>query len=128
MARGRDRHQAHQQALASLGRVLSRRAGSACELCGHGEGLRPVEVEGGEEEPDPEWAILACERCRDALGPKGRWAEGELRFLENAVWSDVVPAQIAAVRLTRRVAEAGEGWARDTLDGLYLDPEVEQRL
>lgn len=128
MARGRDRHQAHQQALAGLGRVLSRRAGSSCELCGEGAGLRPFEVEGGPSEPDPDWAVLACERCREAMGPKGRWSAGELRFLETAVWSDVVPAQLAAVRLARRVAEAGEGWARDTLDGLYLDPSVEELL
>ncbi len=128
MARGRDRHQAHEAAVAALGRGLSRRAGSRCELCGADSGLRVVEVDGGPPEPDPEWAVLSCRRCIDAMGPKGRWAAGELRFLETTIWSDVIPAQIAAVRLARRVADAGEPWASEVLDGLYLEPEIESLL
>ncbi|MFT4621621.1 MAG: protein PhnA [Myxococcota bacterium] len=128
MARGRDEFQAHKAGVAALGRSLSRRAGSRCELCGEGEGLRPIEVAGGPAEPDPEWALLACERCRDAIGPKPKWEAAELRFLETAVWSDVVPAQLAAVRLTRSLAASGVGWATDLLDGLYLDPVVEGLL
>ena len=129
MARGRDRVVVRRQALAALGRTLSRRAGSACELCGERSGLHPVEVDGSPEpDPDPEWAILACESCRDAMAPKARLDVDALRFLETAIWSDVVPAQVAAVRLSRRVADAGASWARETLDGLYLDPEVEERI
>jgi protein PhnA len=81
-----------------------------------------------EPDPDPDWAILACEGCRDAMRPKARLDADALRFLETAIWSDVVPAQVAAVRLTRRVAEAGGSWAREALEGLYLDPDVEERL
>jgi hypothetical protein len=47
------------------------------------------------------------------------------RFLEGVVWSEVLPVQLSAVRLLQRFADEDAAWARECLDGLFLDPEVE---
>jgi hypothetical protein len=52
----------------------------------------------------------------------------QLRFLEESIWSEVIPVQLAAVRLIRRLADDGVGWAVDALDVLYMDPDVEQMV
>lgn len=124
MARGRDRHEAHKQAVAALGRPLSRRAKSTCELCTESGSLQVVEVAGGPDEPDPEWALMLCERCRDL----DRQDPGSLRFLEGTMWSETVPAQVLAVRALRKLAADDVVWARDALDGLWLDESVQERV
>ncbi len=127
MSRGREKHQARLSAVAGLGRNLSRRARNHCELCGEGGSLKVIEVEPVFEEPDEDRAILVCPRCEGALG-KRRPDPMSLRFLENTIWAEVQPVQIAAVRLTRALAADGVPWAADALDGLYLDEEMEELL
>lgn len=122
MAKARDRHHARKAALSALGRDLSRRSKSRCELCGAQGSLSPVEVDGNpEEEPDLAWALLLCGSCA-TLAEKGDGADA--RFLAEACWSELLPAQLLAVRILRRIAPETR-WAEDTLDGLYLDPETE---
>lgn len=125
MARGHDRHKAHQAAVAALGRGLARRCRSCCELCGEGGSLKVYEVDGGPAEPEEDWAVMLCERCGEVHTERRRHDADSLRFLETAVWSEIRPAQIAAVRITRRLAGDGSEWARDCLEGLYLDEAVE---
>lgn len=126
MARGKDAHEARAQAVSALGKALSRRAGSACELCGDRDGCRPVEVEPLPEEPDVDDAVLLCARCRDALEARRLPGDpADYRFLEGPVWSEVLPVQVTAVRLLRRV---DADWARETLDGLWLSEEATARL
>lgn len=124
MARGRDRHEAHKQAVARLGRSLSRRAKSCCELCGESAPLKVVEVAGGPEEPDEDWALMLCERCRDL----DREDPADQRFLEGSMWSETVPAQVLAVRQLRKLAASEVVWAVDALDGLWLDEAIEERV
>ena len=45
MSKGRDKHHARLNAVAGLGRNLSRRARNHCELCGEGGSLKVIEVE-----------------------------------------------------------------------------------
>lgn len=123
MAKGRDKHQANVAAVAALGRNLSRRARNRCELCETSTSLKVVEVAGSpEEEPTEEWALMLCERCEEAIGPKSQVDPNTLRFLETTMWSEVQPVQLTAVRLLRSLEAA---WAQQALEGLYLDPEVE---
>lgn len=124
MARGRDKHEAHKAALAGLGRNLSRRARNRCELCEESTSLAVTEVAGGSAEPEEDWALMLCAPCSDAVNrvPKDT---SRLRVLETTMWSEVRPVQITAVRLLRTL---GEDWAREALDGLYLDPEVEELI
>lgn len=128
MARGRDRHDAKRTALAALGKDLSRRAGSACELCGGKQSPRPHLVL-PTDAPDLESTALLCERCR-GLVDGGRLPDPvDVRFLETAIWAEVPPVQIAAIRLLRRVAEEAEvDWAAEALDGLWLPDDIQEQL
>lgn len=129
MARGRDQHKAHLQELAGLGRQLSRRASSKCELCEGSDDNRPVEVEPTFDHPDPDRAILACARCRGlAEAKKIARDEQQLRFLEQSMWSETLPAQLMAVRLLRKLKDADVAWAGDALDGLWLPDDVSALL
>jgi protein PhnA len=124
MARGRDAHRARQDELSALGKDLSRRARSKCELCGESAPLTPTLL----VPDDPitlDGALLLCDRCAILL-QKGRHdgAEG-LRFLETAVWSELAPAQVAAVHIVERLAAEEEiPWAREAAEGLWLADEV----
>lgn len=127
MARGKDAHEARQAAVALLGKPLSRRARSCCELCGEGGPLAVLVVDGyPDEDPDEDWAILACERCR-SLTSKRKPAPDTLRFLETAMWAEVQPVQVIAVRALRGMAP-DVPWAQEALDGLWLSEELEALL
>ena len=128
MAKGYDQHNARKQMTAALGKELSRRAKSKCELCGQNRALGVVEVPPIPNEPDPDAAVLICSRCKSAIEAKKINTNDSFQFLNEAVWSEEVPVQIVAVRLTKRLADSGESWAIALLEGLYLDPEVEERL
>lgn len=126
MARGREAHQARLAAVSALGRVLSRRARSCCELCGESQKLHVTEVAPTFDEPDVERAILACERCRDIMDGGLRRADPQtLRFLSETVWSEVLPAKLVAVRLIRELADQGVPWALETSENLWLDEDTE---
>lgn len=128
MSRGRAEHQAKQAALQALGKDLSRRAGSSCELCGGKENPRPHLVP-PPEEASLDTAALLCEPCRSMVEGGRLLDAADMRFLEQAIWSEAAPVQIAAIRLLRRVADELEAdWATDALDGLWLPEEIEARL
>lgn len=127
MARGRQQRDAKAAALAALGKDLSRRAGSACELCGGKDEPRPHRVP-PPQEASLDTAILACASCREQLDG-GRLLDPEdLRFLATVIWSEVPPVQVAAVRLLRRVMALDVDWAVEANDGLWLDEEMEERI
>ena len=129
MARGLDQHRQRKEAVAGLGRTLSRRAKNRCELCEDRTSLKVVEVEPVFEDPDEERAVMICARCERALtGGRGAPDPQELRFLEASVWATVLPVQLAAVRIARRLSDDEVTWARDLVDGLYLDDEVQALL
>ncbi len=129
MARGHDLYKQRQAAVLALGRPLSRRCRSKCELCeASGTRLTPFEVAPLLEEPDPDHAIMLCNRCLAGVDG-GKLNDQEWRFLESSAWSEVAPVQVVAVRMTRRLAgEHGTDWASDLLGMLYLPPDVEEWL
>lgn len=126
MARGKDAHQAKKDALNALGKDLSRRAGSACELCEARDGCRPMALADAADPPELGDAVLLCQRCKEALTAKRLPGDtADYRFLEGVAWSEVPPVQITAVRLLRRL---DADWASETLDGLWLSDEIAARL
>ena len=125
MARRLDKHNAKRSALNALGTALNRRSKSKCELCLKSASLQVVAIPPLPEQPSVDAAIFCCASCLPLTDNQKKLPEsGELRFLETAVWSEVRPVQIAAVRALRRLANASD-WAADALDSLYLDPEIE---
>ena len=129
MAKGRQAHEAAKQALNRLGKDLSRRARSGCELCGQSDGCKPHLVPPTGEELDLDSAILACPRCREALDSKRLPGNSDdYRFLETTIWAEIVPAQVAAIRLLRRLANDDVPWAREANEGLWLDDAIAERV
>ena len=129
MAKGHDQFVARQQKVSRLGREISRRAKSKCELCGTQARLKVMELQPLPEEPDPDWAILLCPDCQPFVDPTAKISNPQsLQFLHDVVWSDILPVQVTAVRLTRRLDSQKIDWASAILDGLYLAPETEELL
>jgi len=113
--------------VAALGRNLARRARNKCELCETSASLKVVEVEPCFDEPAEERAVLICAGCETALDG-GDTDPNTLRFLESVVWSQTLPVQLCAVRMLRKLSAANTSWATDCLDGLFLDPEIEEMI
>ena len=128
MAKGHDRHAARQAEVAGLGKDLSRRSRSKCELCGSRGALRPVELTPLPSEPTIDWAALLCPKCINAITAKKINCSDDYQFLRESIWSEIAPVQILAIRLMQRLAEAGEDWAQTSLDDLYLDPDIEAQI
>lgn len=110
VARGLDKHNARQDAIAFHGKELARRARRKCELCEGAEDLRPYDVD-REAAPSLDTLLLLCRRCRD-VAEGGVEDVRTLRFLEGAVWHEVAVVADLARAL---IAKVDAPWARDTL-------------
>ncbi len=128
MSKGYRKQQERYDALHALGRPLARRAHSRCELCEEaGVSLQAVEIEPLSQEPELERTLMLCQPC--AHGVQGKPLEPQRwRFLESAIWTELAPAQVAAVRIVRRLDAQKIAWATALLDTLYLEPEVQTWL
>lgn len=126
MARGKEEHDARTALLNSFGKDLARRAKSKCELCERGgEKLAVFEVPPAPREPSFDRCLLLCGDCFAQAGDPRRFQGGEhWRFLAGQAWSENRVVQVMAVRLLKRQAGT-QHWAREALDGLFLDEETE---
>ncbi len=125
MAKGYELHQARMMALQAMGKDLARRAKSRCEITGaSGIPLRAYEVPPVGEDPDIDRTLLVSQDCLDMLDRPERLAGRTWQCLAEAVWSDFPAVQVVAWRMLAELAKR-EDWAREALDGVFLDPEVE---
>jgi len=125
MARGQDRAAERRAAVAALGKDLSRRARSRCELCGEGGSLSVVEPGPAPQEPALDAAVLLCARCAalsTASSASLHRDQDTLRFLTTAIWAELPLVQALAVRLCRQLSAP---WAALALEDLVLDDEIE---
>ena len=126
MSKGYDKHKERLEAVNALGRGLTRRSSSKCELCGSsGVKLSVVEIEPLSAQPDPDHTVFVCETCRDGI-EGGKLEADRWRFLESVIWSEIPVVQVTSVRMCRKLQEQGAPWAADLLDNVYLSPEVEE--
>lgn len=126
MAKGYELHQIRMMALQGMGKDLARRAKSKCELTGEaGVSLRPYEVPPAPEDPDIERTLLISERCHEMLQNPKLLTGREWQCLAETVWSELPAAQVVAWRMLRELAKR-EDWAREVLEDVFLDPEVEE--
>jgi len=125
MAKGYELHQARMMALQGLGKDLTRRAKSKCELTGAaGVPLWPYEVPPVGEDPDIDRTLLISEECREMLDYPERLAGRHWQCLAEAVWSEMPAVQVVAWRMLNELAKR-EDWAREVLEEVFLDPETE---
>ena len=125
MGKGYDTHQARVLAMQGLGKDLARRAKSKCELTGvSGVPLKPYEVPPVGEDPDIERTLLISEACHAVL-EKPDWLKGrEWQCLADVVWSEMPAVQVVAWRMLNCLAKR-EDWAREVIEEVFLDKEVE---
>lgn len=125
MGKGYDTHQSRVLALQGLGKDLARRAKSKCELTGvSGVPLRPYEVPPVGEDPDLERTLLVSETCHEVLEHPAKLKGREWQCLAEVVWSEMPAVQVVAWRMLDYLAK-NEDWAREVMEELYLDEEVE---
>lgn len=126
MAKGYELHQARMMALQGMGKDLARRAKSRCELTGAaGVPLRAYEIPPVPEDPDIERTLLISQECHEMLECPGHLAGRHWQCLAEAVWSEMPAVQVVAWRMLNELAKR-EDWAREVLDEVFLDPEVEE--
>ena len=125
MAKGYELHQARMMALQGMGKDLVRRAKSRCELTGvAGVALRPYEVPPVGADPDIDHTLLISDECHEMLEHPERLGGRAWQCLAEAVWSEMPAVQVVAWRMLNELANR-EDWAREVLDEIFLDPEVE---
>ncbi len=125
MAKGLLKHQERQSALSLLGKDLSRRARSRCELCdASGVSLKIYEVAPVPDEPDFEHCVMTCDTCREQLENPKRMQPDHWRCLTKAICSEVPAVQVEALRILRKLS-ADHHWASDALEYAYLEPDIE---
>lgn len=128
MAKGYQTNQERKMTLSSFGKDLARRARSKCELCeSAGVPLSVFEVPPEPTEAvDIDQCIFICDNCREQSENLKKFKPGEhWRVLAQTVWSETAPIQVMATRLLKRQADS-QAWARETLEGLFLDEEIEE--
>jgi len=126
MGKGYEVHQARVQALQALGKDLARRAKSRCEITGEGGvPLRPYEVPPVPGEPDLEKTLLVCEAVHAVLERPATLAGRGWQILAETVWSELPAVQVVSWRMLNHLAKK-EDWAREVIEEVFLDPEVEE--
>ena len=109
----------------ALGKDLARRAKSKCELTGvAGVPLRSYEVPPVAAEPDLDRTLLVSETCLEVLENPKRLKGREWQCLAETVWSEQPATQVVAWRMLNHLAKS-EDWAREVIEELFLDEEVE---
>ncbi|MCP4130065.1 MAG: phnA protein [bacterium] len=126
MAKGYDQHKNRMEAISSLGKDLTRRSGSRCELCSaSGVPLKAFEVPPEPAEPELNSCVFICENCTEQIENPKKFDQNHWRGLNSVMWSEITAVQVMTVRLLQKIAQ-DESWAGELLEELYLDPEIEE--
>jgi len=108
----------------SVEQALLQRSDNKCELCGVSEGLTPFAVEPSDGSLDK--SVVICPTCKSQIEDPSTMDVNHWRCLNDSMWSQEAPVQVMAYRQLFALIGKGETWAQDSLDMLYLDPEVEK--
>jgi protein PhnA len=106
----------------SIESTLMQRSNETCELCGNNQGLsvHAVAPKAGDNSDD---CVLVCETCAAQLAGEElnmtHW-----RCLNDAMWSQVPAVQVLAYQQLAVLTQAGETWAQDLLDMMYLEDDI----
>ncbi len=127
MAKGYQANRDRQDALSSLGKFLTRRSGSKCELCeSTGVPLSAYEIPPAPPEPDANHCVFICDTCRSQIDRPKSFRPETWRPLANTAWSEHAPVQIMALRILLHLAKS-QPWAQETIDNLLPDETIESQ-
>lgn len=105
----------------SLEKDLQVRSGNKCELCQSTENLSALIVEpathGGLDEN-----LFTCTTCKNQYLATETIDANHWRCLNDSMWSEHSAVKVIAWRMLNRLKN--EGWPKDLLDMMYLEPET----
>lgn len=99
---------------------LLERSNHKCELCGNTENLDVYKLPPSLNETLDN-SIIVCNTCLDQITNNTEIDQNHWRCLNDAMWSEHTPVQIASWRMLHRLKSGG--WSQDLLDMMYLDDE-----
>ncbi|HBP22739.1 MAG TPA: PhnA protein [Planctomycetes bacterium] len=108
----------------SLEAQLQERSESKCELCASANALGVYEVPASEAAEGADACAYLCDPCRQQLDEPEALDVHHWRCLNESMWSETPAVQVLAWRMLKRLSGT-EGWARELLDMLYLEPETQ---
>lgn len=103
--------------------ILKERSANQCEICGSTGDLVIYTVEPGNSTVADQ-NILICADFESQISKKSDLVPSQWRVLGESMWSDVPAVQVVSWRMLNRLKNAGESWAGDLLDQMYLDDEL----
>ncbi len=101
--------------------LLETRSSGACELCKSTESLSALEVTGGSE-IGADASVYLCGTCKSLIESDVTTNPHHFMCLNDSMWTPVPAVQVLAWRTLH--ALAGESWAQNALDMLYLEDDV----
>lgn len=111
--------------LSALGKDLTRRSGAKCELCeASGQALRVYEVPPAADIPEISQCVFVCGTCAEQLENPKRMDPDHWRCACQTIWSEVPAVQVVAARVLDRLGKT-QMWAREALDDVYFEEDVE---
>lgn len=103
--------------------TLLDRSDSKCELCASESKLSVYEVP-PVTDASADQCVLVCDTCHEQVDNPENIDVNHWRCLNDSMWNPEPVVQVMAWRQLTRLND--EAWARDLLDMLYLEPEVQQ--
>ena len=107
----------------SIEATLKQRNNDSCEFCSATDGLTVFAVppKDGSSSDD---CVLVCSTCNEQLNGQAELNITHWRCLNDSMWSQVPAVQVASWQQLSVLTQAGETWAQDLLDMMYLEDEA----
>ena len=107
----------------SIESTLKQRSNGSCELCGSNDKLsvHAVAPTDGSNSDD---CVLVCGPCSQQLSGSAALNVTHWRCLNDSMWSQVPAVQVLSWQQLSILNQAGETWAQDLLDMMYLEDDV----
>lgn len=103
--------------------TLLQRCDSKCELCSSDSNLGLYQVP-PDSTDSADKCVMICDTCRGQIDQPDTIEANHWRCLNDSMWSQVPSVQVMAWRQLKQLSTAGESWANDLLDMLYLEEDV----
>ena len=107
----------------SIEQTLRDRSQSSCELCGRQDALHVMPI-APKDDSHSDHCILICSTCNDQLSGQQPLNVDHWRCLNDSMWSQIPAVQVQAWRQLSKLTQAGETWAQNLLDMLYLEDDI----
>lgn len=108
----------------SIESQLLQRSDSQCELCSATQNLHVFAVAPSDGSSDQ--SVMICATCQEQLSEGTEQDTNHWRCLNDSMWNPNPAVQVVAWRQLTKLAAAGEIWAQDLLDMMYLEEDVKE--